>query len=41
MFFNGLPLSALAKTIEVNLRQCLGETDVPALPAPDARGILM
>jgi len=41
MFFNGLPLSAMSKTIEVNLRQRLGETDVPAIPKPDARGILM
>lgn len=41
MFFNGLPLSAMSKTIEVNLRQRLGETDVPAIPKPDERGILM
>lgn len=41
MFWNGLPLTALAKTIEVNLRQRLGETDVPAIPQPDDRGVLM
>ena len=41
LFWNGLPLGALSKTIEINLRQCLGEADVPALPQPDARGILM
>ena len=41
MFWNGLPLSALSKTIEINLRQRLGEVDVPALPQPDERGILM
>lgn len=40
-FFNGLPLSALTATIDINLRQRLGEPDVPALPEPDARGILM
>jgi putative membrane protein len=40
-FFNGLPLSAITATIEINLRQRHGETDVPALPKPDARGILM
>lgn len=40
-FFNGLPLSALATTIEINLRQRAGEADVPPLPRPDARGILM
>jgi putative membrane protein len=41
LFYNGLPLTALSTTIEVNLRQRLGETDVPPLPVPDARGILM
>lgn len=41
MFWNGLPLSALATTIEINLRQRLGEKDVPALPKPDEKGILM
>ncbi len=41
MFYNGLPLSALSTTIEVNLRQRLGETDVPPLPVPDQNGILM
>ncbi len=41
MFWNGLPLSAMSKTVEINLRQRLGETDVPALPQPDAHGILM
>lgn len=40
-FWNGLPLSALSKTIEVNLRQVMGEADVPKLPQPDERGILM
>jgi putative membrane protein len=40
-FFNGLPLTALTATIDINLRQRLGEKDVPALPKPDARGILM
>lgn len=41
MFWPALPLSALSKTIEINLRQRLGETDVPRLPAPDQKGILM
>ena len=41
MFWNGLPLSALATTIEINLRQRLGEKDVPPLPKPDEKGILM
>lgn len=40
-FWPALPLSALATTIEVNLRQRLGESDLPPLPKPDARGILM
>ncbi len=41
MFWNGLPLSAMSKTVELNLRQRMGERDVPAAPQPDARGILM
>ncbi len=40
-FWPALPLSALSKTIEVNLRQRLGETDLPPLPKPNERGILM
>lgn len=31
---NGLPIEALADTIEINLRETLGEVDLPALPAP-------
>lgn len=41
MFWNGLPLSAMATTIELNLRQRLGEKEVPPLPKPDENGILM
>lgn len=41
MFWNGLPLAAMSKTVEINLRQRLGETDVPPIPQPDAKGILM
>jgi putative membrane protein len=41
MFWPALPLSALSKTIEINLRERMGETDVPPLPQQDARGILM
>jgi putative membrane protein len=41
MFWPALPLSALAKTIEINLRQRLGETELPAMPAPNEKGILM
>ncbi|MEZ4439395.1 MAG: bestrophin family ion channel [Polyangiaceae bacterium] len=40
-FWNGLPLMALSRTIEVNLRQRLGETDLPPIPGPDEHGILM
>ena len=40
MFWPALPLSALSKTIEINLRHRLGESDVPALPQP-VNGILM
>ena len=31
---NSLPLSALAQTLEINLRAALGETDLPPLPTP-------
>lgn len=42
MFFNGLPLSAISRMIEVNLRQRTGERkDLPPMLKPDARGILM
>lgn len=41
MFWPALPLSALSTMIEVNLRQRLGETDLPALRKPDEKGILM
>jgi putative membrane protein len=41
MFWPALPLSALSTTIEINLRHRLGETDVPPMPKPNERGILM
>jgi putative membrane protein len=31
---NSLPIRALADTIEINLREALGETDLPPLPQP-------
>jgi putative membrane protein len=31
---NDLPIGALADTIEINLREAMGETDLPALPQP-------
>ncbi|RLB52739.1 MAG: hypothetical protein DRJ42_13960 [Deltaproteobacteria bacterium] len=36
-----LPLFALSKTIELNLRDILGERELPPGPVPDAKGILM
>ncbi|MCA9683030.1 MAG: hypothetical protein KC457_12595 [Myxococcales bacterium] len=41
MFWPALPLSALSKTIEINLRQRLGDANLPPMPKVDARGILM
>ncbi len=41
MFWPALPLSALSTTIEINLRQRLGEPNLPAMPVPNERGILM
>jgi putative membrane protein len=41
LFWPALPLFALSKTIELNLRDMVGERDLPPGPVPDARGILM
>ena len=41
MFWNGLPLMAMAVTIERDLQTRLGDTDLVAAPVPDERGILM
>jgi putative membrane protein len=41
LFFNGLPLSAISRMIEVNLRQRLGDEELPPMRRPNARGILM
>lgn len=40
-FWNGLPLSALSLTIEANLRQRLGDVELPEIPRPDGSGVLM
>jgi putative membrane protein len=40
LFYNGLPLFAMSMTIEQNLRNRLGETDMEPLPGP-VDGILM
>jgi ion channel-forming bestrophin family protein len=41
LFWNGLPLTQLSRMIEVNLRQRLGETDLPPIPVADKNGVLM
>lgn len=38
--YNDLPLSTLSQMIEVNLRQLLGERELPALLVPDAQRVL-
>ena len=38
---NDLPLTALSRMIEVNLRQRLGEEDLPPLMKPDANDVLL
>lgn len=38
--YNDLPLSTISRTIEVNLRQMLGETDLPPLLVPDENRVL-
>lgn len=40
-FYNGLPLSALSIKIERNLRERLGETDLPASVTESPLGVLM
>ncbi len=41
MYWNGLPLSALSRTIEMNLLEILGETEIPEPWRPDPPGVLM
>lgn len=41
LFWNGLPLSALCRTIERDLRDRMGESDLPPPLLPDTNGILM
>ncbi|MBX3251787.1 MAG: hypothetical protein KF901_31705 [Myxococcales bacterium] len=41
MFWNGLPLSQLSTMIEVNVREELGDSELPPVPVVDANGILM
>ncbi len=40
MFWPALPLTALSTTIEINLRERLGERELPPLPRSNAKGIL-
>lgn len=40
-YWNGLPLSAMSRTIERNLLQRLGETSLPEAVAPSPEGVLM
>ena len=41
LFWNALPLSALSRTIEVNLLELMGEEDLPEMVKPNPPGILM
>lgn len=41
LFYNGLPLFALSRTIEVNLLQRLGVKELPEIPKPTAKVLLM
>jgi putative membrane protein len=38
MFWPALPLTALSTTIEVNIRQRIGDGDLPEIPTPNERG---
>ena len=41
LFWNGLPLFAMSRTIENDLRSRMGDRDLEPLPVPDAHGVLM
>ncbi len=41
LFYNGLPLSSLSIKIERNLRDRLGDTDLPHMPTESPLGVLM
>lgn len=41
MFWNGLPLLALSRTMESNARARLGDLDAPPAEKPDENGVLM
>ncbi len=41
MFWNGLPLSQLSTMVEVNVREELGDRELPKIPGVNANGILM
>ncbi|UJR82384.1 bestrophin family protein [Sandaracinus amylolyticus] len=41
LFWNALPLSALTRTIESNVRQRLGDEDIRPMLRPDGNGVLM
>ena len=41
LFWNGLPLTNMSLTIERNVRERIGDRDLPEIPGPDASGILM
>jgi putative membrane protein len=41
MHYNGLPLSAISRMIEVNTRQRLGETELPPLLTANEHSVLM
>lgn len=41
LFWPALPLSALSTTIETNIRQRIGDVDLPTALVPDENGVLM
>lgn len=41
LFWNGLPLTNMSLTIERNVRERIGDRELPEIPGPDAAGILM
>ena len=41
LFWNGLPLMAMSRTIDVNVMEVMGVAELPPLLKPDERGILM
>lgn len=41
MYYNGLPLTQICRMLEANGLERLGESELPIIPGPTKKGILM